>query len=212
MGLLGGSLLLGTVLAGLVCGTAPARRRILALALLAVAAYGTIAAGRAILFTATHTPLWVAVTSSRYQYLGLSVVALLVCTALAQVAALGPTANRIVQATTAAWMVVRIVVLMVRPFPIDHWDSERAETMAMLTSVRQQIARTPPGQVALIENQPFGLSRGFANVFPGWAGMFVVFFPDNTVDGRPVRFLVSEDDWQRAQARGGRIATLVTRR
>ena len=212
MGLLGDSLLLGTVLAGLVCGTAPARRRILALALLAVAAYGTIAAGRAILFTATHTPLWVAVTSSRYQYLGLSVVTLLVCTALAQLAALGPTANRIVLVTTAAWMVVRIVVLVVRPFPIDHWDSERAETMAMLTSVRQQIARTPPGQVALIENQPFGLSRGFANVFPGWAGMFVVFFPDTTVDGRPDRFLVSEDDWQRAQARGGRIATLVTRR
>ena len=212
MGLLGGAVLLATVLAGVVCGTPPARRRILALTVLAVAAYGTIAAGRAILFAATHTPLWVAVMSSRYQYLGLSLVTLLVCTALAQVAALGATANRIVLATTAAWMVVRIAVLVVQPFPIDHWDSERAETMAMLASIRQQIARTPPGRVALIENQPFGLSRGFASVFPGWAGMFVVFFPDNTVDGRPVRFLVSEDDWQRAQARDGRIAALVTRR
>jgi len=150
--------------------------------------------------------------SSRYQYLGLSVVTLLVCTALAQVAALGATANGVVLATTAAWMVVRIAVLVVRPFPIDHWDSERAETMAMLSSVRDQIASTPPGQVVMIENQPFGLSRGFASVFPGRAGMFVVFFPDNTVDGRPVRFLVSDDDWQRAQARGGRIAALVTRR
>lgn len=212
MGLLGGAVLLGTVLAGLVCGTPPTRRRILSLALLAVAAYGTIAAGRAILFTATHTPLWVAVMSSRYQYLGLSVVTLVVCTALAQVAALGATANRVVLATTAAWMVVRIAVLLVRPFPIDHWDSERAETMAMLSSVRRQIASTPPGQVVMIENQPFGLSRGFASVFPGWAGMFVVFFPDNTVDGHPVRFLVSEDDWQRAQARDGRIAALVARR
>ena len=46
---------------------------------------------------------------------------------------------------------------------------------------------------------------------PGWAAMFVVFFPDNTVDGRSVRFLVSEDDWQRAQARGGRVAALVAR-
>jgi hypothetical protein len=84
--------------------------------------------------------------------------------------------------------------------------------MAMLSSVRHQIASTPPGQVVMIENQPFGLSRGFASVFPGRAGMFVVFFPDNTVDGHPVRFMVSEDDWQRAQARGGRIAALVTRR
>jgi len=212
MGVLGGAVLLGTVLAGLICGPATARRRILALALLAVAAYGTIAAGRAILFIATHTPLWGAVMSSRYQYLGLSVVTLIVCTALAQVAALGTTAKWIVLATTAAWTVVRIAVLVVRPFPIDHWDSERTGTMAMLSSIQQQIASTPPGQVVLIENQPFGLSRGFPASFPGWAGMFVVFFPDNTVDGRPVRFLVSEDDWQRAQARGGRIAALVTRR
>src|SRR5262249_55613782 len=145
MGLLGGAVLASTVLAGLVFGAPPTRRRILALVLLAVAAYGTIAAGRAILFTATHTPLWVAVMSSRYQYLGLSVVTLLVCTALAQVAALSATANRVVLATTTAWMVIRIAVLVVRPFPIDHWDSERAETMAMLRSIRQQIASTPSG-------------------------------------------------------------------
>jgi hypothetical protein len=152
------------------------------------------------------------VSSARYQYLGLAIITVLVCTALAQLASLGATTNGVVLATTAAWMLVRIAVLLVRPFPIDHWDSERAETMAMLRSVREQVARTPPGQVALIENQPFGLSRGFANMFPGWAGMFVVFFPDNTIDGRPVRFLVSEDDWERAQARDGRIAALVTRR
>jgi len=82
----------------------------------------------------------------------------------------------------------------------------------MLASVRQQIASTPPGQVVLIQNQPFDLSRNFPDAFPGRAAMFVVFFPGNTVDGRPVRFLVSEDDWQRAQARDGRIAALVTRR
>src|SRR5262249_38489579 len=96
--------------------------------------------------------------------------------------------------------------LLLRPFPIDHWDAQRAETMAMLAPIRQQVASTPPGQVATIENQLFGLSHGFPAMFPGWVGMFVVFFPDNTVDGRPVRFLVSEDDFQRAQARAAVVS------
>jgi len=46
---------------------------------------------------------------------------------------------------------------------------------------------------------------------PGWAGIFVVFSPDDAVEGRPIRFLVPDDDWQRAQQRGGRIAALVER-
>ena len=46
---------------------------------------------------------------------------------------------------------------------------------------------------------------------PGWAGIVVVFSPDDAVEGRPIRFLVPDDDWQRAQQRGGRIAALVER-
>ncbi len=38
-----------------------------------------------------------------------------------------------------------------------------------------------------------------------WAGLFVIYFPDGVVDGRPVRFVVSPEDWTRIQARGGRI-------
>src|SRR5262249_15495998 len=195
---------------GLGGGGAP--RCPLARATLAPAAYGTIPAGRAILFEAAHTPLPIAAMGARYQYLALAVIAVLVCTALAQVAARGPTASALVLGTTGLWLVARIATLVLRPFPIDHWDAQRAETMAMLAAIRQEIARTPPGQVATIENQPFGLSHGLPAMFPGWAGMFVVFVPDSTVDGRPVRFLVSEDDFQRAQARGGRIAALVARR
>ena len=47
---------------------------------------------------------------------------------------------------------------------------------------------------------------------PGWAGIFVAFSPDDTIEGRPVRFVGSDDDWQRIQQRGGRIAALVERR
>ncbi len=203
------ALLLGI---GLLCGSGSARRSLLALATLAAAAYGTISAGRAILFEAAHTPAAVAAMGARYQYLALAVVAVLVCTALAQVAGRGPTASALVRGSIGIWIVARIAALVLRPFPIDHWDAQRAETMAMLDDIREHVASTAPGEVATIENQPFGLSHGFPSMFPGWAGMFVVFFPDSTVDGRPVRFVVSEDDWERAQARGGRIAALVIRR
>jgi hypothetical protein len=47
---------------------------------------------------------------------------------------------------------------------------------------------------------------------PGWAGIFVAFSPDDTIEGRPVRFVGSDDDWQRVQQRGGRIAAFVERR
>ena len=46
---------------------------------------------------------------------------------------------------------------------------------------------------------------------PGWAGIFVVFSPDDAVDGCPIRLVVSDDDWQRAQQRGSRIAAPVER-
>jgi hypothetical protein len=212
MQVVGGTVLALLMVVGWVCGSGRARRCLLAFALLAAAAYGTISAGRAILFEAAHTPPSIAAMGSRYQYLALAVVAVLVCTALAQVAARGPTARALVLGSIGVWMVARIAALVLRPFPIDHWDAQRVETTAMLDGIRKHIASTAPGEVATIENQPFGLSHGFPNMFPGWAGMFVVFFPDNTVDGRPVHFVVSEDDWQRAQARGGRIAALVTRR
>jgi hypothetical protein len=47
---------------------------------------------------------------------------------------------------------------------------------------------------------------------PGWAGIFVAFSPDDAIEERPIRFVVSDDDWQRAQQRGGRIAAFVERR
>src|SRR5262249_17894014 len=208
----GGVTLALLVVIGGLCGSGAVRRRMLALLLLAAAAYGTIAAGRAILFIASHVPLWIAAMGSRYQYLALAVIAVLVCLALAQVADRGRIASATVLAATGVWMIARIVALATRPVPIDHWAPQRAEARAIPAELHPRVASTQPGEVALIENQPFGLSRGFPALFPGWAGMFVVFFPDDTVDGRPVRFLVSEDDWQRAQARGGRVAALVTRR
>jgi hypothetical protein len=198
--------------AGVVQANGPGRRRLLALAVLAAGTYGAVAAGRAHLFDVVQLPLAQAARWARYQYLPLSLVTLLVCVALAQLATRGRVAHRTISAVTALWVIARLTALVGHPFAIKHADDERAEVAAMLGTIRREIAATPPGKVALIENHPFSVSRLVPRLMPGWAGIFVVYFPQNTVDDRPVRFLVSDADWSRAQERGGRIAELVVKR
>ena len=181
----GGPTLLLLLLAALACGSATGRRSLLALVVLAVAAYGTISAGRAAAFEVVHVPFWEAVTAPRYQYLGLALVTALLCTALAQLAALGTTASRIVLGGTALGMVARIAALALWRFPIEHWNAERAETAAMLASVRQQIAGTPPGQVALIENHPFDVSRGLRVRSPAGPACSLLSSPTTRSTGTP---------------------------
>ena len=121
-----------------------------------------------------------------------------------------------VHAATVVWVLARPLVLLLRPLPIDHHDWERAETERVLRTVREAATSAPPGATVRIENQLFLPSQFILHFMPGrlpgWAGIFVAFSPDDTVEGRPVRFVVSDDDWRRTQQRGGRIAALVERR
>jgi hypothetical protein len=200
------------VLAAVVAGDGVARRRILALAMVAAGAYGAVAAGRGLLFVILQMSPAVAARSARYQYLPLSLVTLLTCVALSVLAARGRIGQRTITAVGVLWILARLGALVIRPLAIAHADPERVEVAAMLESVREQVARTAPGEMAVIESHPFSINRATPELMPGWAGLFVVYFRENAVDGRAVRFLVSEDDWRRAQDRGGRIAELVVAR
>jgi len=210
--LVGGGVLTLLLLAAGVGADAAGRRRLLALVLLVAGAYGAVAAGRAAVYAAGRVAFTIAAMVPRYHYLPLALLTVAVCTALGEIAARGPLASRAVSVAAGLWMLGRIAVLVLRPFPIDLADRQRAALEDVFRSIRAQVERTPPGEVALIENKPFGASLYFPALMPGWAGLFVIFSPEDTIDGRPVRFLVSEDDWERARARGGRIAGLVVRR
>ncbi len=190
---------------------AAGRRLLLALTLLVVAAYGAIAAGRATVLEAVRVPLSLAAAWPRYHYLPLALLALLQMVALGALRARSRSAQRVVYGAGALWMAARLLVLATRPVPIDLHDAERMETEAVLRSIRAAVAATPPGATVVIENKGFP-AAGLPGRFPGWAGVFVIHFPENAVDGRPVRFVAGEGDWQLAQERGGRIAALVTRR
>ncbi len=109
-------------------------------------------------------------------------------------------------------MVVRLAVLAMSPFPIELGDQSRADVAEVFRTIEAQAERTPAGDVVLIQNHPFDGSVYVPALLSVGPACSVVFSPENSVDGRPVRFAVDEDDWQRAQARGGRIAELVVRR
>ena len=113
-------------------------------------------------------------------------------------------------AAAVVWVLARTGVLLLRPLPIDHHEWERAETERVMRTVREAPTSAPAGTSVRIENQIFLPSQFILHFMPGrlpgWAGIFVVFSPDDAVDGCPIRLVVSDDDWQRAQQRGGRIA------
>jgi len=206
----GGLMLL--VLAACASADAVGRRRLVALALLASSAYGAIAAGRSAVYAALPVSLAFAAQVLRYHYLPLALLTVLLCAALAELAGHGKTASRAVAGVIGLWMLGRVVVLVLFPLPIDIGDQQRAAVENVMWAIRNQAARTPAGQAVLVENHPFGQSFAMPALMPGWAAVFVVFSPEDTVEGRPVRFLVADEEWQRAQARGGRIAELLVRR
>ena len=210
-GMLSAAVVLGIVVSGWLAASAGSRRVQLAVGLLTLVAYGTTAVGRAPVVGFLKVSLSVAAAWARYHYLALALLTIVLCVALAALAARGGVARGTVYGAMLLWAVVRLIFVATRPLTIDLHANERAETQSALRSIREAVAATPPGDVTAIQNQPFH-AVVVEWLFPGWAGLFVIHFPDNVVDGRQVRFLVSERDWALAQKRGGRIAALVERR
>ena len=68
-------------------------------------------------------------------------------------------------------------------------------------------------QGVYIPNRPFqSLGPIFVqrqDIFPGWAGVFVIFFPENTVDGKPVYFVTPDPRTLSAAQEGRRTNGLI---
>jgi len=181
------------IAAGLWRGGAVARRAIVTCLLLAVSGYGIIAAGRAI---AAHGDPWVLIVlglAARYHYAPLLPLIIAGCTALAAIAGRRPMIPpRAANAALLVWLGAVAAGVYAWPPPIDHFDDERQQLAAFQALVRQRVAASPPGATATVVNQPMYPVNAHARMttFPGWAGLFVVYFPTNDVDGRAVRFVV----------------------
>ena len=98
-----------------------------------------------------------------------------------------------------------------RDWRMDDWSMQRRETAAVLGAIRQAALAQPPGSDVRIRNQPFAPVGMLVtpDEFPGWAAAFVIFFPDDTVEGRRVRFTTSNQEALAGARDGRRSATVL---
>jgi hypothetical protein len=191
-------------------GATPRQRRILFAGLLiAAAAYGVIAAGRVEFVIKGNTALLVA---PRYQYvaqIGLTIAICIALGGLTHVVSLPPrTAPRLF----AVWIAFTLWGAAVHGPYIVNNATGRREAANVLAEIRRSIDATPEGGDVYIRNRAltsFGLIGRAEQLLPGWAAVFVIFYPDNVVDGRRVYFVTTHPGALRAAKRGRRSATLL---
>jgi hypothetical protein len=179
------------VLAGVLLGDGAARRRIGALASLAVATYALVAVGRANVYALLKVDPWVAARVPRYHYVGTIPLALLLVVLVGQ--AVRRQARVVSGAVLAGWFVAASAAFVRTGWRLEERQPVRAWVAAGMQSIDAHIAAAPVGGDVYIENQraPFyvlGPMLGPAE-FPGLAGIFVLAHAGNVVDGRRVHFV-----------------------
>jgi hypothetical protein len=97
--------------------------------------------------------------------------------------------------------------------PIDHHDLARRLTLQAVSRIYRLIREAPgPNVYISFPKQPFRgvgpMLIGKNHLFPGWAALFIIFFPDNVVDGKRVWFAVDDPRIIFAAARGLRTQDL----
>jgi hypothetical protein len=196
------------VLAGLWRGTPHDRRWLVAALVLAFAAWGVVALGRGHQWA---TNPQAGSLGERYHYAAQTMVALAVAIALGVWTRRPPHAGTVV---ALGWAAAAVVGLVLRPLLIPLHAGERQQTAEALHAIYTAAVQTPPGETARVPNRSFQPVEFLALfqgrwTFPGLAGVFVIFVPEDTVDGRRVVFVATDPEQLAARARGGRIASLL---
>ena len=186
------------------------RRTIAAYALLAIACYGMIVVGRAAFLYGASAELLA--TNSRYHYLGLAFLAVLLALGLAQTPAPRWFSRRAQGAAVAAWLAFTLVAFALIGPRVDHHAAARAQVADFIAAVHREVAAQPAGTVVYIRNRSFlPLPNPLLppELFPGWAAAFTVFFPRDEVDGRRVRFVEPNRAVLGSALRGARTRALL---
>lgn len=198
------------VLRGAWRGTARERRVLLACVVLVGAAYGSVVAGRSGLMAAFGMVPERIGTVARYHYAAQAWLTLAIATATAiLLRGLRPAAARALACVAIGAVVVGHLV---RPHTYEESPRVRAGVAYTLARIRTAAAAVPPGDVVRIRNEPFRAAPILAKqplVFPGIAGVFLVFHPGDEVDGRRVVFEAPRAQVDDARRRGGPIAALL---
>jgi len=169
------------------------RQRLAAYSILIVGCYGIIALGRGVFYDPNGFLLPQAAVQPRYHYLAAALVAVLLALAAAELtpplARLGRWERSLVAVLLGVAVLINLsgsrLVNASLPAPRAREDYDAA-----ISEIQAAIQSRPPGSDVRIENRTFP-SAGLIHedIFPGWAALFVIHFPENEVDGRRVYFV-----------------------
>jgi len=198
------------LVAALVVGSSAVRRWVLAMLVLGGACYGIIAVGRLPFFTLFGKGV---VTSARYHYAAPIPFAIAIVLAVGTCARWAAIPERWRNAALAVALVVTAGANALGAQPVDHHTRERTLAMRAVQKIRDQINAAPVGTDVYIKNERFNgvgpLMLQRPDLFPGLAGIFAVYFPEQVVDGRRVFFVIWDPQTLAAAQRGHKSSAFV---
>ncbi len=200
----------GLVVGGaIMLGDARMRRWTIALAIVAAAAYGMIAAGRSVYLVALQGAT--GGDAARYHYLATVPLVTILALAAGRLAAASRAPARLGDVAAAGVLIALAAGVARGDWRIDHHAAARQETAAALAEIAAEATREPPGRFVRIPNRPFAsVGPFFGDMrFPGWAALFAIFNPDDRVAGRVVRFVDARGEVLRGAREGRRSAHLI---
>jgi hypothetical protein len=159
-------------------------------------------------FWLQNAPVEHLVGFSRYHYAALIPLTIAFCIVFAQFDRSAWFGARAGNVLLLAWLVCCGAAYLYQPLAIDHHAEARRQTSEAVEAIRKQIQAQPQGAAVFIRNRHFRPLPLPAVHFPGTAAAFVIFFPGNVVDGRPVYF-VDRNPTVRAAFKGKRTTTLI---
>jgi hypothetical protein len=199
------------LISGCILSNPNERRQIFALLLLPCAAYGLVAIAR----TGLAVPYQM--SAPRLHYLVPAVFAIVLCLVLSRIIDRLPGRwLRYGRLALVSWLGLMIVPYVMGPVGtvpesvIEWQDRQYKDSMR---AIQAAIDKSTDQDKVVIVNKPFQVFpwSSTARIFPGIAAVFVMSFPSNVVDGKPVYFLEkSEKIVQMARARtGSRMSELL---
>ena len=180
------------------------QRWICACGIIILGCYGLIAVARAFIIR------WSSLGSAdyaRWHYFTQLLLAVVLCLALTR--AMTRLGKPLIGVLVGIWYAVAVVGYVSIAPNIDNHEDSRQLTQEALGRIRAAIHSAPASAPIVIPNGGFRPMMLVTRAsFPGLAGVFVIFYPSNSTDGRRIFFVERDPAVIQSMSRGERTSTL----
>ncbi len=176
-------------------------RHLAAGALVMAATYAIVLIGRGGLIG--PLPITGMVVHTRYHYVPLIGITIVLCVSLRRWATLGLVPDRVALAALALWSAVWASGAVVHPPPLERGQQSRIQSTEFIDAINNAAAAVPPGTAIFFRNRVFSQLPLSRTTFPGLAAAFTVFFGKSTAYDTAIFFVESDGNSPAAATRSG---------